>query len=66
MSLPEQMKRRRRADRELEVKYNIAKNDPLAQALGGRRYSQADVEALEEEMVPWLRRARRRARDDSR
>lgn len=59
MSLPERMERRRREDREMEVRLGIKKNDPYGQKIG-RSYSPADIEKLEEERVPWLR-ARRRA-----
>lgn len=62
MSLPRRMDERRRQDQELERSLNIPKNDPLTESLGGVRYSPADIEALEEERVPWLKELRRRAR----
>lgn len=60
--LPRRMDERRRQDRELERYLQVKKNDPLTESLGGVRYSPADIEALEEERVPWLAEARRRAR----
>lgn len=59
------MQERQRSDRELERSLNLRKNDPYTEAAGGRRYSPADIEALEEERVPWLKEARRRARSRS-
>lgn len=61
MSLPRRMLQRQSADRELERKLNLRKNDPTRDTFGGKRYSRADIEALEEEMVPWLKAKRRRA-----
>lgn len=62
MSLPRRMQERRRQDQDTERQLKIRKHDPLTDAFGGRRYSPADIEALEEEMVPWLKEARRRNR----
>lgn len=53
------MDERRRQDAELERTLNVRKNDPVREAYGGIRYSRADIEALEEERVPWLKARRR-------
>lgn len=62
MSLPVRMKRRKREDSDLERKLGIRKNDPYGRA-AGVTYTPADIEALEEERVPWLRARRRQARE---
>lgn len=62
MSLPVRMKRRKREDSDLERKLGIRKNDPYGRD-AGVTYTPADIEALEEERVPWLRAKRLRQRD---
>jgi hypothetical protein len=63
MSLPlwGRMQDRHRQDRDLERTLNLRKNDPYAEQTG-RRYTPADIEALEEERVPWLKQRRAEAR----
>lgn len=60
MSLLSKFYARRSLDRELEQTLRLRKNDPTADAFGGRVYTTSDIELLEEEMVPWIRRKRRR------
>ena len=55
------MKRRREKDAELERVMRVRKNDPELERYGGIRYSRADIEALEEERVPWLKEKRKQA-----
>lgn len=59
MSLPRRMDKRQREDRELERWLNLRKHDPTRDTYGGIRYSPQDIEALEEERVPWLKAKRR-------
>lgn len=58
------LEKRKRAldlhDRDLERNLGIRPHDPTRDAFGARRYSQRDIELLEEEKVPWLRAKRRR------
>lgn len=60
MSLPKKMAQRRREDARVEIALRIRKHDPQVDTAGGIRYSPADIEALEEERVPWLKARRRR------
>lgn len=62
MSLPKRMAQRRHEDRNLERQLGVRKNDPMLDTTGGIRYAPADIEALEEERVPWLKTRRRRLR----
>lgn len=50
-----QVAERHAADREIEQKHGIQSNTE-------KSVSPADIERLEEQMVPWLREKRRRAR----
>lgn len=50
---------RKERDAEMERELGIPKNDPDSKRYGGF-YSRADIERLEEEMVPWLRRKRQK------
>lgn len=50
------MKPRSDADREAEI--GIVRKDRTAVQVG-RVYSRGEIEALEEKLVPWLRRRRR-------
>jgi hypothetical protein len=54
------MRQRNRQDHDLEQWLRLRKVDPSRDMVGGRRYSPADIEALEEEKVPWLKAKRRR------
>lgn len=60
MIWPRKNQGRRPSDRELEQALHIRKNDPTAEAFGGRVYTTDDIKRLEEERVPWLKRKRRR------
>lgn len=46
MSIIRRIEERKRQDAELERELDLLKNDPLAEQLG-RRYTPADIEALE-------------------
>lgn len=59
MSLPRKIEDRKRQDADLERELKIRRNDPVSDKLGGVRYSPADIEALENELLPWLKRKRR-------
>lgn len=59
MSFWRKIEKRREEDDEMEQTVGVQKNDPLATKIG-RTYTPADIERLEEERVPWLRKRRRR------
>ena len=60
MNLERRMRQRNRQDHDLEQWLRLRKVDPTRDQFGGRCYSSADIEALEEEKVPWLKAKRRR------
>jgi len=60
VNLERRMRQRNRQDHDLEQWLRLRKVDPTRDQFGGRRYSSADIEALEEEKVPWLKAKRRR------
>lgn len=52
---------RQQADREYEAAARVKHLDTTAERYsGGNTYSRADIEALENEILPWRRRKRRR------
>lgn len=56
MSLLDRIRARQEADKELEQRHRISRS-------GRPAVSRADVEAIEDEMVPWMARKRRERRD---
>ena len=60
MSLERRMRERRLQDQELERYLGLHKIDVTSDRISQRRYSPADIEALEEERLPWLKALRRR------
>jgi hypothetical protein len=61
MSLPRRIADRKRKDPDIERQLRIRKHDPLTDRYGGVTYSPADIEALENERLPWLKRKRNRS-----
>jgi hypothetical protein len=61
MSLPRRIAERKERDADMERELRIRKNDPLTERYGGVTYSPADIEALENERLPWLKRKRNRS-----
>lgn len=59
MSFADKRYARHLRDKDLERYLGLKPHDPMREAVGGRRYSSQDVESLEEEKVPWLKRKRR-------
>lgn len=59
MSFWKKIERRREADQEIEQAVGVKKADPLAVKVG-RTYTPADIEELEAERVPWLRKRKHR------
>lgn len=60
MSLERRMHQRRLADQDLERYLGLRKVDVTRDQISQRRYSRQDIEALEEDKVPWLKAKRRR------
>lgn len=59
MSFADKRYRRRLRDQDLERYLGLKPNDRLRDLLPGNRYSAQDIEALEEEKLPGLKRRRR-------